>query len=304
MTGAETDLALIAGKGGLPSHIVAQLPTRPCIVSVEGRPPEGVASDLTFRLETLGTLIATLSGRGIKRLCFAGPVGRQSFDPAALDAATKPLVPRVASALVQGDDAAARVLVALFEEAGIATVGAHELAPDLLPPPGILVGEVAAHHRADAARGAEIVAALGAADVGQACVVAGGQALALEALPGTDWMLSSMVKSSAAVTPDFTDPLGMAADWLSGPAASAVAQSIRDPALPPGGLLYKGPKPRQDLRIDMPAIGPNTVRRAAEAALEGIVIEAHTVMLLDRDAALREAERAGLFLWVRDGAAP
>ncbi|MEL6519181.1 MAG: UDP-2,3-diacylglucosamine diphosphatase LpxI, partial [Pseudomonadota bacterium] len=38
---------------------------------------------------------------------------------------------------------------------------------------------------------------------------------------------------------------------------------------------------------------------AAAAGLSGIVIEAGGVMVLDRDATVRAADDAGLFLWVR-----
>ena len=106
---------------------------------------------------------------------------------------------------------------------------------------------------------------MGAADVGQACAVLNGQALAIEGVFGTDWMLRSL-----ANRPDGE-----------------------------GGLLYKAPKPDQDRRADLPAIGPDTVRGAADAGLDGIVIEAGGVILLDRDAVVATCDRMGLFLWSR-----
>ena len=99
---------------------------------------------------------------------------------------------------------------------------------------------------------------MGVADVGQACIVARRQALAIEAMPGTDWMLASL-------------------------------KDTRD-GLPEGGLLFKAPKPGQDRRVDLPAIGPETIRAAAEAGLRGIVIEAGGVMLLDRAEAIAAAD--------------
>jgi molybdenum cofactor synthesis domain-containing protein len=50
----------------------------------------------------------------------AGAIGRPKLDPAMIDAATMPLVPRMMQALGQGDDGALRVVIALFEEAGFA----------------------------------------------------------------------------------------------------------------------------------------------------------------------------------------
>ena len=64
-------------------------------------------------------------------------------------------------------------------------------------------------------------------------------------------------------------------------------------------MLYKAPKPGQDWRADLPAIGVETVRKAAEAGLAGVVIAAGGVIVLDRDAVIREADARGLFLWAR-----
>ena len=92
-----------------------------------------------------------------------------------------------------------------------------------------------------------------------------GQALALEGSFGTDWMLDSLTHRSDGG----------------------------------GGILYKAPKPGQDRRIDLPTIGPETVRAASAAKLDGIVIEAGGVMLLDLDETVRSAEDCGLFIWAR-----
>ena len=63
-----------------------------------------------------------------------------------------------------------------------------------------------------------------------------------------------------------------------------------------GGVLVKRPKPGQDLRVDMPSIGPETLRGAARAGLAGVAIAAGAVLVLDRAATLAAAEEAGLFL--------
>ncbi len=266
--------ALVAGTGRLPK-ILADRGDFVRIAALEGFVPEDVPVDATFRVENLGTFIADLGARGIERICFAGAIRRPELDLARIDAATMPLVPRLAQAARTGDDAALRTVLAFFEEAGIAAIGAAEIAPELLPPPGILAGEMSETTATDAERAAGLVAAMGPLDVGQACIVAHGQVLAMEGLPGTDWMIASIAAARGG------GDAGLACD------------------LPPGGLLYKAPKPGQDRRVDLPAIGPETVRRVAAAGLEGIVVEAGGVMLLDREEAVELARAQGLLLWVR-----
>ena len=293
-------LALVAGQGALPGLI---LRSRPAVLVCE---LEGFTSDLAkdpvvFRIEWLGSFLEDLKERGVTEVCFAGRVGRPALDPSAIDAATMPLVPRMMQALQAGDDGALRLVCDIFEEAGVTVRAAHEILPDLLPPEGVLTRKGPGRESdRDVARAVAAHATLGAADIGQAVVVAGGQVIAVEAMPGTDWMLASLLERETVFAPTgglLDDPLGFAADIFGGPAQTP--RKRRDPALSKGGLLYKAPKPGQDRRVDLPAIGPDTVRGAAAADLDGIVIEAGGVMVLDREATVSAADAAGLFLWAR-----
>ncbi len=287
-------LALMAGEGALPGAILRSLGAAAAGVTIcemAGHPVSPQLLDgrvpLRFRLETLGSFIATLSETGVDRICFAGRISRPAIDPALIDTATRPLVPQLAAALQSGDDGALRQVAGFFEAAGIEVVGAGDLAPDLFAPSGVLTQvQPDTRARADADRAREIIAAMATVDVGQACVVASGQALALEAAPGTDWMLRSLVTS------------GQAPDWADARIAQARAGFGAEDAAR-GGVLVKCAKPGQDLRFDLPTVGVETVEAAARAGLAGVVIEAGRVLMLDRDAMVAAAEKAGLFIWAR-----
>ena len=263
-------LALIAGRGRLPS-LIAEAAPGALVCEMEGTASDAPGERIAWRVERLGTLLATLRDLGVDSVCLCGALHRPRLDLAAVDGATMPLLGRIAAALPQGDDATLRAAMALLEEAGLTVVPPAELRPDLLPEAGVLEGEVSGHARRDAERAAAILAALGTADVGQGCVVARGLCLAVEALPGTDHMLS-VVAGLGSRRPD--------------PARGR-------------GLLMKAPKPGQDRRADMPAIGPETVRLAAHAGLGGLVVEAGGVLVLDVEATRKAAREAELFLWVR-----
>ena len=265
-------LALIAGQGRLPGLLAAAMEDSGRafrVAELDGFPAEGLGGrpTLRFRLEHLGTLLGRLLDEGAREVCLAGAIRRPVIDMSEVDAATMPLVPRIAAALRAGDDGALRAVVAIFEEAGLRVVGAGDIVPGLLMPEGVPTrAQPDARHEGDAQRAAAVLAALAPLDVGQGCVVSGGQVLAIEALPGTDWMLASLAAGHDG---------------------------------PKGGLLMKAPKAGQDRRFDLPAIGIDTVRGAAAAGLDGIVIEAGGVLALDREAILAEADSRGLFLWVR-----
>jgi DUF1009 family protein len=63
-----------------------------------------------------------------------------------------------------------------------------------------------------------------------------------------------------------------------------------------GGVLVKVPKPRQERRIDLPAIGVETLEAAAAAGLRGIAVEAGGALIIDRAKVAARADALGLFV--------
>lgn len=292
-------LALIAGRGQLPGHVVAAHGAPVLVAALEGFAPDHLTPDITFRVERLGSFIADLKSRDVTEICMAGAIGRPALDPAMIDAATMPLVPRMMQALGQGDDGALRVVIALFEEAGFTIRAAHEICPDLLMSEGVPTrAQPEPQHDGAARLGMATIAQMGRSDTGQACVIRRGDVLAREGADGTDAMLARLgTQTSPDSDPDpltwgftaLTDAATTALDWLGG----------REAADHSGAILVKAPKPQQDRRVDLPTIGPGTAMHAADAGLDGIVIEAGGVIVLDQDAVLRILDERGLFLWVR-----
>lgn len=264
-----SDLALVAGRGALPAALLAELPVRPYVCALDGFSPDGLTPDLTFRIERLVPFLRHLEERGITRVVFAGAVSRPRLDPSLFDAATAQLVPHLMAAFGAGDDATLRAILALFEDAGMTVEGIETLAPQLLPQAGLLAGTLPPQAEADAARAAAIVTALGSADVGQGAVVANGLCLAVEALPGTDIMLAQV-----AALPAGLRPKGQ-------------------------GLFYKAAKPGQDRRVDLPTLGPATLRAVAASGLSGVAFQAGSVVCLDLPQMQAIAAETGLFLWAR-----
>jgi DUF1009 family protein len=106
-------------------------------------------------------------------------------------------------------------------------------------------------------------------------VLADGHVLAVEAAEGTDQMLARV--------------------------ADLRAQG-RIPTPPGSGVLVKAPKPGQDRRLDLPAIGPETVERAARAGLAGVAVAADATIAAEPAEIVRAADRAGVFVvGVRQG---
>ncbi|WP_439122983.1 LpxI family protein [Marivita sp.] len=295
-------LALICGQGRLPRIVADAQDQRPLICVLNGFEPDGLTADLTFHLETLGTLLETLKARGVTRVCLCGAIRRPPIDPARLDAKTAPLVPRLQAALTSGDDGALRIVMDLFHEAGLSIASVDDLVPDLVPVEGVLsLKTYAPQNTVEARLGERTVAAMGVRDAGQACVVRGDSVLAREDAAGTDAMLRRLARDAATGNGDFlTNPINTASDMFGGLLGDATDWLTGGESASEGGILFKAPKPGQDRRADLPVIGASTPDSVAAAGLAGIVIEAGGVMILDRAKTVVRCDTLGLFLWVRE----
>jgi DUF1009 family protein len=271
-------IAIVAGTGALP-RLVAEACARRGrpyrVVVFEGTSLDWLAGHPVIHaaFERPGRLFEELGAAGCRAVTFAGGMRRPKLNPMRFDLTAMRLAPRILAGLKGGDDAALRLIAEVFEREGMRVEPPEALAGDILMPEGVPTRAGPAEaDRADAARAAAIVSALGGADVGQAAVVAQGICLGVETIQGTDALLGFVAATAAPFRPD--------------PAGAR-------------GVLYKAPKPGQDLRLDLPAIGPETVAGAARAGLAGIAVAAGGVMVIDREATIAAADAAGLFLWGR-----
>ncbi len=217
-----------------------------------------------MRILAAGRILAALREHGCEDLVLVGPVRRPSLLDLRPDAEGARILARIGRAAFAGDDGLLAAVVRVFAEEGFRILGAHEILNEALGPTGLLSHAAPdAVALADIRRGIAVARALGAIDVGQGCVVQQGIVLAVEAAEGTDAMLSR---------------------------CAALAAPGR------GGVLVKLVKPGQDRRTDLPTIGPETLRGAAEAGLRGVAFEAGGTILAERDATIGVADAAGLFL--------
>lgn len=276
MTPPEGPLGIIAGGGGLPVRVAEAVAAsgRPVAVAVldgHGDPAAyGAFPHAAFRWGLAAQMLAWLKGHGVRQVVLAGTVSRPSLLSLRPDAAGVKLLARIGRAAFTGDDSILRAVMKVLAEDGFEVVGAQQVLAGLLPAAALLAGPAPDDlARADIQRGLAVCRALGAADVGQGCVVQQGLVLAVEAIEGTDAML---------------DRCGV----------------LRRDG--PGGVLVKCVKPGQSRLADLPTIGPQTVEGALAAGLRGLAFEADGTILLDRETTIARAAAAGLFLLAFDPA--
>ena len=281
MSAGERRLGILAGGGKLPREI-AQSAARQglpvAIVAIDSEAdPDLTGPDVTrVNWGSIGGMIRALRQARVTDLVIVGHVRRPELGALKPDLGFFRNLPRLLKIVASGgDDGVLRRVVRFFEQEGFRVIGPGEAAPELVVREGAAgAARASDEDRADIQTGLALIRALGPYDIGQGVVIAGGRIEAIEGVEGTDRMIAR---------------------------AGEARRAAHD--APRGGILVKRSKPEQDLRVDMPAIGPATVEGAHAAGLSGIAAEAEHVLIAERAVTLAHADAAGIFVeGVRDEA--
>jgi DUF1009 family protein len=276
--GAETirePLGIVCGAGSFPIAVAEA-------VERTGRPVvllalHGFADPAVERFThewthfgAFGRLVSLARKHHLRDMVAIGSVFRPHLKDFRLDWTTLRILPRLARLYRGGDDHLLSGVAEIVGEFGFRLLSIAEIAPELLVPAGVLGRhKPSSEDEIDIAFGMDLLRALGPFDVGQAAAVAGRRVLAVEAAEGTMVMLARL------------------AELRKGGRLQLPKRA---------GVMVKAPKPSQDRRIDLPAIGAETVEQAAAAGLSGIAVEAGGTIVPDIAALVRAADAAGLFV--------
>ena len=263
-TSQPRSIGILAGGGNLPIEIAASLKARGIpvhVIAIEGEADSALADlhPTYVKWGQVGRIVSSLKKAGCTSLVIVGSVTRPDLGALTPDLGLfLALVTILRLVRAGGDDAVLRGVITFFEQRGITIVGPADVVPELL----IAAGPFAQHAASpkltpDVALGFKILEALAPFDVCQSVVISGCKLECVEDAEGTDAMIARVSKRRR-----------LTQDKRFGDAT---------------GILVKRPKPGQELRVDLPVIGPRTVMGCVEANLAGIAVEAARVIAVDRD---------------------
>lgn len=267
---------MLAGSGMMPVEIIKHCRKRGVEIYVAGLQP--FADEATFapgeffaegvphvmaRLGEVGKMIKFFKDHGVTDLVLAGNIKRPSLKELIPDWEATKMLARIALKK-QSDDGLFRAVIGEIENRGFHILGIEEVVPEMMFHEGVY-GRVkpSSEDMDDIRRGIVVAKALGAVDVGQAVVIQEGMTLAVEAVEGTDMML-------------------------------ARAETVKKPGKAP--VMVKIMKPGQDTRVDIPAIGIQTVEQLKKYGMGGIAVESGGILVIEREAVIELADKAGIFI--------
>jgi DUF1009 family protein len=275
-TDHQRPIGLIAGGGALPFALADSLLAQgrmPVFIGLKGFcDAQRIAHyrHRWFSVGQFGSIMEALREEGCTDITFIGTLVRPAFRDLRFDWLAVRILPRILRGMRGGDNHILLATARVFEDGGFRVLGVRELAPDLLMPSGCLShAQPDEADLADAARGREVLQAISPFDVGQACVVIDGHVVSIEDIGGTDVLLARIKR---------------------------LREAGRLRTKPGRGVLVKAPKRGQDLRLDLPALGPQTICGVADAGLAGLAVAAGHSVVADPQAMIEAADKAGLFV--------
>lgn len=262
-------LGILAGGGEMPEKLVLSCDAKgiePFIVGFDGHTfPDLVKNrnHMWTRLGAAGKIISTLKSHDISDLVFIGSITRPGLAELRPDFKAAKILARI-GLMSMGDSGLLSNLRALLEDEGFSVHGVHKFVDNLLAPEEV-IGAYAPKKGdwEDIWRGIEVSQELGRMDIGQAAIVQEGVVLGVEGVEGTDQLIQR---------------------------CRHLKKKGRK------GVLVKTCKPQQDHDLDLPAIGPETVRQAADCDLAGIVIHAGHSLILDIEKVAEIADHHKMFV--------
>ncbi len=262
-------LGLLAGSGKMPVRIIESCRARGIEVCVVGLEPFAVEADFETlphtmaRMGEVGKILKWLRDHDVVDIVMAGGIKRPSLKELIPDWEGTKIIARLAMKKL-GDDGLFRAVIGELESRGFRVRGIEEVVPEMMFHKGVY-GKVkpSSEDMDDIRRGIEVAKALGAVDVGQAVVVQEGMVLAVEAVEGTDMMLSR---------------------------AATVKKQGKAP------IMVKIKKPGQDTRTDMPAMGIQTIEQLKKYGMGGIAVESGGILVIEQEEAIRLADESGIFV--------
>ena len=265
-------IALIAGALDLPfftRDALRRAGWDVFIVGLKNFVNPDLGPDMVVRLGGAGRAIREFKRRGIKKLTFVGALGHPNFSDLRPDLWTFMTLLKIMKHQ-RGYDSMAVALNSVLEKQGFEILAAQDLAPELaFENAGVQTkARPTKSDMKNIERAIDVSHTIGVADIG-ASVVVDSQVIAVEAAEGTARMLDRVI-------------------------------DMRRHKKKASGVFAKMTKPGQDLRIDIPAIGVDTVNAVASAHLRGIVVNTKTCFVVNKPAVIQRANELKIFILALD----
>jgi UDP-2,3-diacylglucosamine hydrolase len=210
-----------------------------------------------------GKIINILKKNNCKKVLFAGKVKKPNFNKLKLDFKGIYYIPRIIKSSKLGDAAILKEIIKILKKEKINTVSSTIFTPEL----SLIKGNYSKikssiQDKKDTIKAIKALNKTRAYSFSQGAVSRDNKIIAIEGKSGTQQMLKKIKNKG-------------------------------------NGVLVKFPKKKQDMRVDLPTIGLNTLKQCKKAGLKGIVLKHKKNILLDKKKCIQYANKNKMFILVK-----
>jgi DUF1009 family protein len=264
-------LGLIVGESNLPKFLINKLLKKKAkfliIDLTENNNYRKYKNSYSLKITQLGKAISILNNNNCRNIIFIGKVKRPEISLLKFDGKALFYFPRLFSAFKKGDGNILKEVIKIFKENKINVVNSMKFTPELIfKEKAINNVKINSFDKSSVSKGVRVIKSLSKFDIGQSVVINNGYVLAIEGPEGTD----ETIKRSRYLSKKYK--------------------------LKNKSILIKFPKANQDLRVDLPTIGLDTVKNCIKSNIKGIAVKKSQNIILDKDKIIHLAKKNNFFI--------
>ena len=264
-------LGLIVGESSLPNYVINKLLKKNIEFLILDLTKSYIykryKNSYSLKITELGKAISILKKNNCKNVIFIGKVERPDIYSLKFDTKALFYLPRLFSAFKKGDGNILKEIIKIFKENELNVVNSMKFTPELIfKYKSINKLKINNTDKSSISKGVKIIKSLSKFDIGQSVVINNGYVLAIEGPEGTD----ETIKRSLLLSKKYK--------------------------LKNKSILIKFPKTNQDLRIDLPTIGFDTIKNCIKANIKGIAVKRSQNIILDKDKIINLVKKNNFFI--------
>lgn len=264
-------LGLIVGESSLPNYVINKLLKKNIEFLILDLTKSNIykryKNSYSLKITELGKAISILKKNNCKNVIFIGKVERPDISLLKFDTKALFYLPRLFSAFKKGDGNILKEIIKIFKENKLNVVNSMKFTPELIfKDKSINKLKINNTDKSSISKGVKIIKSLSKFDIGQSVVINNGYVLAIEGPEGTD----ETIKRSLHLSKKYK--------------------------LKNKSILIKFPKANQDLRIDLPTIGFDTIKNCIKANIKGIAVKRSQNIILDKDKIINLTKKNNFFI--------
>jgi len=264
-------LGLIVGETSLPKFVIKELLKKNVSFLILDLTKSNIykkyKNSYSLKITELGKAISVFKKNNCKNIIFIGKVERPEISLLKFDRKALFYLPRLFSVFKKGDGNILKEVIKIFKENKINVLNSMKFTPELIfKDESINKLKTNDADNISISKGVSIIKALSKFDIGQSVIINNGYVLAIEGPEGTD----ETIKRSLYLSKKYK--------------------------LKNKSILIKFPKVNQDLRVDLPTIGLDTIKNCIKANIKGIALKRSQNIILDKDKIINLTKKNNFFI--------